>query len=157
MPRAVNQIFNSEGLVSQEIIPWDIASFRAELAAERWRRETAGIQVGSYSISTMRDTERGVENQKFAWGSYVSEIRARPEIPGMTYKNPETGVPIWIPRDHVLRIGDCVAWYIGTCFDVEGILWQQAATEDLESLEAVVRSNSPNSPWPQRVFDLVAQ
>lgn len=154
MPKSVNQVYDLSGLVSEEAVPWDVDSFREELAAERWRRETAGITVGPYQISTMRDSDRGIESQKFSWGNYVAEMRARPAAPGMTIKNPETGVPVWYSREHVLRIGDCIAWYIGICFDVEGWLYNEAANADLDALELVMRSTEPNNPWPQRVFDL---
>lgn len=157
MPQAVNQIYNSEGLLFEEIIPWTKASFRNALAEERWKRETAGIIVGPYTISTMRDISKEIENQKAAWSAFCSEIRARSFQLDMTYKNPETGIPVLLTRDEILRIGDCVAWYVETCFRVEMALYNAADFMDLDTLEAQMRSNIPNNPWPQREFLLVPE
>lgn len=158
MPRAINQIVDfATGQVTSIEVPWTVESFRQELAAERWRRETAGVTVGPVVVSTMRDISSDIENQKAAWSAFMSELRARPLQPDMTYKNPETGIPKLLTRDEALRIGDCVSWYIEMCFRAELVLYEMAATANLDQLEAAMRSDVPNNPWPQREFDLIPQ
>jgi hypothetical protein len=147
MPRAIHEVKDfTTGEITQTIIPWTAETLRAELATQRWLRSGAGITVGELFISTIENEQY---DQPKTWDKLFLQAINRPTIDEFEYKNPGAENMV-LTRTQVLRIADCLSWFIAMCFRTERLLQGMINNgDDLETIHAAAMSNEN---WPQREF-----
>jgi hypothetical protein len=145
MPRAINQIIDYPTCQVTSIeVPWTEADLLEEIAAIRWKRETAGITVGTQAVSTYRE-------EMPIWQGMLLDITFKPgQRTAFEYK-PRGGENVALTIQQVLRCYECFAWYIAACFAVERAL--RDMIDNGTSLNSVAALAMDSATWPQQVFE----
>ena len=116
----------------------------------RYVAETGGIYVGNQFISTERD-EIGHWFPRFynamMWLNGDARIRAtNPD--GLYPFKPKNHPPTVLTAEQVLRVYECMAWFINACFAAEATLYGRLDAN--EPLDVII--DATPAAWPQREF-----
>lgn len=114
----------------------------SKLSDIRWRKESAGITVGTQPVSTLRE-------EMAIWQGMLLEMTFRPGVTTSFEYKPRNGVNVTLTATQVQRIYACFAWYVATCFGTERYLASQIGTLTNEQILALAETEST---WPQRAF-----
>jgi hypothetical protein len=147
MPQAIHETKDfTTGQVTQTVIPWTADNLRAEIAYLRWQRSCLGITVGDLFISTIENEQY---DQPKTWDKLFLQAINRPTIDEFEYKNPGAANMV-LTRNQVLRIADCLSWFIAMCFRTERLL--QGMINNGDDLETIRAAAINDQNWPQREF-----
>lgn len=130
-----------------------IDGVRQFISARRYSIETAGIVLGSQFISTGRD-EIGHWFPRFynalLW--IQGDARLRATNPNGLYPfKPKNHAPTVLIADQVVRVYECMAWFINECFAREAELW--ARVDAGERFDIIVDAVNNPATWPANTFD----
>jgi hypothetical protein len=144
MAKAINEIKDFlTGQVTIIEIPWTKPELREQVANWRWARETAGITVGSQSVSTFRE-------EMPVWLGMINDMSLRPGQTAAYEYKPRGGANVTLSPTQVARIYECFAWYVAACFATERTLIQMIdAGADLSTVATAAQNNAT---WPQTSF-----
>lgn len=126
---------------------------RQLISARRYAIETAGIVLGSQFISTERD-EIGHWFPRFynavLWLQGDARLRAANPLGHYPFK-PKNFAPTVLIADQVVRVYECMAWFINECFAREAELW--ARVDAGERFDIIVDAVNNPATWPANTFD----
>lgn len=126
-----------------------VAGAKQWLAAERYKKETGGITIGTQLVTTERD-EIGHWFPRFydasRWLQNDPTVRAMNPDGLYPYK-PKGADSVFLTAEQVIRAYLCIAWYINQCFAVEGQI------EAMLNGGAPIESTLNGIVWPQTEFD----
>lgn len=147
--RAKNEAIDyATGQITVIEIPWTAPELLEQIAAWRWQRETAGITVGTQSVTTYRE-------EMPVWLAMRANVqdRAAANAPESTYKYKPRGAEVTstLTAAQVLRVYECFAWYVAACFETEAAL--QAMIAGGGDLNTVAAAAQNPATWPQTAFD----
>jgi hypothetical protein len=109
--RIIIQITNLDGTVTNTAQPLTAAELKAELAAIRYAKESAGITVGTQPVSTYRD-------EMPVWLGMLLDVQSPSPQESYEYK-PRGGENVVLEPWEMVRAYQCFAWYTTACFATE--------------------------------------
>jgi len=145
MTRATDIIKNfATGQITVIEIPWTEPELREQVANWRWARETAGITVGSQSVSTFRE-------EMPVWLGMINDMSLRPGQTAAYEYKPRGGANVTLTPSQIARIYECFAWYVSACFSTERALLEMITSG--APLDTVAAAAQDPGTWPQTSFE----